>query len=74
MALREAQARYPHLTLLGREILSGSHRASHLEIKGFVTVENQDKASKLMAQSFDRLGLPSPGRPCDMSKVTRPQF
>lgn len=38
--------------------------ASHLEIKGFITVEDQHEASELMAKGFDRLGLPCPRRSC----------
>lgn len=30
----------PHLTLSGWEIWGGSHKAPHLKIKGFITVEN----------------------------------
>lgn len=66
MALREEQAWY-ELTSQAIDF-RWIHKISYLEIKGFITVENQNEASKLVAKGFDGLGLPSSRRPCYLKK------
>lgn len=43
----------------------------HLEVEGFITVEDQDKTSQLVTQSFHRLRLSGSSRSCRANKESR---